>query len=328
MNRLPQIAALAALALTAAACGGSSPSVTDGASELATTSREPRPGVDDSILTATRAGSITVDGQTTTFDGTEIDFEFDLGEPTPAALGYAGAGGEDGLVIVPIDLEKEVPTGAVLYFDGENVAEETSAADFIEAGEDGFSATGTFDSGRVFALDIGIGTGSSTFELDGNRAVVRGDLGSTTFDQMTHLIENHPEVDTLLLQDVPGSVNDEINVQTGRLIREAGFTTIIPSDGLAASGGVDLFAAGVERIAEAGAQVGIHSWCCTDDNTPAADLPRDDPQHADQLDYFTMMLGADLGPEFYFQTLNAAPFDGIHFMTDAELDASTITTNR
>lgn len=311
--RLPFTAGAVVAALALAACGSS---------EMAT------PDVDDSILSEQRTGFVTVDGETTNFTGAEFADDFELDEPTPALLGYVGADGEAGLVVVPFDLEEETPTGELLYFTTAGASEQASDVEFAEVDDEALAATGTFESGAEFEVELALGAGTSTFELEGNRAIVRGDLGSTAFDQVAHLTENHPEVDTLVLQMVPGSVNDEINVQTGRLVREAGYTTIIPSDGLAASGGVDLFAAGIERIAEPGAQVGIHSWCCTEENVSPADLSQDDPRHDDQLAYFSIMLGEQLGPEFYFQTLNAAPADNIHYMTDEELAVSTIATNR
>lgn len=292
---------------------------------------EPTDAIDDSILSETRTGSISIDGVETTFDGSEIDFGFEFGtefdEPTPVVIGYFGTEATEGLVIVPFDANDESPTGQLLYVaDGTTLR--TNDATFDQDSDDVISASGTFENGARFETSIGLGTGTSTFELDGNRAIVRGDLGSTAYEQVQHLIEAHPEVDTLVLQDVPGSVNDEINVQTGRLVRAAGYSTIVPSNGMAASGGVDLFAAGVVRIAEPGAQLGIHSWCCTPDGTSPADLPVDDPQHDEQLAYYTLMLGEEDGPEFYFLTLNAAPADAIYFMTEAELTVAAIVTSR
>ena len=123
-----------------------------------------------------------------------------------------------------------------------------------------------------------------------------------------------------------GSVNDEINVHTARLIREAGLTTWLPANGDISSGGVDMFAAGAERVFESGGYVGVHSWGAPGTDVVAAELPRDDPAHRSQLEYFSEMLGDTDGPEFYFYTLNAAPFEAIHRMTPEEIDAFGLTT--
>lgn len=199
---------------------------------------------------------------------------------------------------------------------------------FYSMGEDSIAALGTLQNERgeslSLAMHLGFGTGTSTFTLEGNVAVLRGELGSGTFRQAQYLRKFHPEIDTILFQEVPGSVNDEINVETGRLIRQAGYTTIVPEDGFIASGGVDLFAAGVRRIIHDGAQVGVHAWGDPFEDVVAQDLPRTHPAHRMQIQYFQEMLPN--GPEFYFFTLQAAPFDDIHFMTRKEIQDWRLTT--
>ena len=69
------------------------------------------------------------------------------------------------------------------------------------------------------------------------------------------------------MTQISGSVNDAVNMHTGRLLRKNGFTTKLLSDSDIASGGVDLFCAGAKRIVEKGAKIGVHSWCCTSDLT-------------------------------------------------------------
>ena len=72
------------------------------------------------------------------------------------------------------------------------------------------------------------------------------------------------------MKQIRGSLDDKINMHTGRLIREHGFTTKVLSDSRIASGGVDLFCAGEKRIIEQGAEIGVHSWCCAgEDDLPA-----------------------------------------------------------
>ncbi|MCY4067836.1 MAG: hypothetical protein OXE79_01835 [Acidimicrobiaceae bacterium] len=168
-----------------------------------------------------------------------------------------------------------------------------------------------------FAFEVG--ASSSRFELDGNRAVLTGSLGRNTFRQIRHLIANHPEVDTLVLEYSDGSEDDRINVETGRLVREAGLVTVVPADGEIYSGAVDLFAAGVARFVEPGGVVGVHAWCCAPDNRGADELDADDPAHEHLISFLTEMLGDELGREFYFFTIRSAPPDGIHEMTANEV---------
>lgn len=171
-----------------------------------------------------------------------------------------------------------------------------------------------------------LGAGNSHIEIKGNEAYLSGDLGTTTYWQIKNLIKNHPEIKTIVMTHISGSVNDAVNMHTGRLVHENGFTTKVLSDSDIASGGVDLFCAGKKRIVEKGAKIGVHSWCCVNDLT-AIEIPKEHPAHQYQLEYFTMALGSEKGPDFYFYTLEAAPFDSIHYMTDEEIEKWNIATD-
>lgn len=171
-----------------------------------------------------------------------------------------------------------------------------------------------------------VGAGDSKYTIKEDKAYISGNLGTYTFNQILEINKDHPDVKTLVLTDIPGSVNDEVNVQTGRLIREAGYSTHLLANSDINSGGVDLFCSGVKRTREAGSKIGVHSWCCHEGLT-ADKLPKDSPAHNSQLTYFREMLGEINGPEFYFFTLQAAPFNGIHVMTDAEIAKYKLITN-
>lgn len=201
-------------------------------------------------------------------------------------------------------------TAIVLEEDGNNIIYSGSVADS--------ETKGVFNVRLVFNESL-ISAGSSVIKVEGTKATVNGDLGTKTYVQLTELISNNPSVDTLVLQQISGSVNDAINMHTGRLVRNAKLTTLVEADSAIYSGGVDLYASGAKRVYTEGAKVGVHSWCCVDGIT-ADKLGRDHAAHGAQLTYFREMLGTELGPEFYFFTIEAAPFDGAHVMTKAELD--------
>ena len=107
-------------------------------------------------------------------------------------------------------------------------------------------------------------------------------------------------------------------------MRSAGLSTLVPGDGMAASGGVDLFAAGLKREAEPGARLGIHAWCCYR-GREAQDIARGHRAHAHQEAYFREM--GPQGIDFYYQTLEAAPPEGVHWMSREELETSGLLTN-
>lgn len=169
-----------------------------------------------------------------------------------------------------------------------------------------------------------IGMGDTTLEVKGNEAYLNGTLGTKSYKQFKDLIENHPEVKTIVLQNVPGSINDAVNMHTGRIIREAGLTTKVLSNSKISSGGVDIFCAGKKRVIIKGAQLGIHSW--GGNGISADELSEDHPAHQYQLKYFTMCLGKLKGPKFYFHTLTSAPAGDMHWMTDKEIKQWEIAT--
>jgi hypothetical protein len=237
---------------------------------------------------------------------------------------------EQGILAIGFDFEENTPLASLTVYetDEEGKVKQEFSSHEIEVTEQGgnFLYTGSVikeSSQGLFSIRLVmneaiLSSGNSTVEVSGTKALVNGTLGTLTYIQIEELIKNSTEVDTLELQEISGSINDEINMHTGRLIRGAKLTTFVPKSGNVNSGGVDLFAAGFKRIYEAGGIVGVHAWCC-ENGQSAHLLAKDDPAHGAQLTYFREMLGKALGPEFYFFTINSAPAKDIHHMTEAEL---------
>jgi len=174
--------------------------------------------------------------------------------------------------------------------------------------------------------DSGDGEGidyiAATFVVNDETAVMTGVIDSTTPNTVQTLIDEHPNVTTIVMQQVDGSVDDDANLIAARLVQQHGFNTHVPSDGVIASGGVDFFLAGNQRTIGDGAMLGVHSWE-SDDNTAAVDVPRDDPQHRLYLDYYNEM---GIPADFYWFTLEAAPAESIHWMTAEEIEQYQILT--
>lgn len=235
-----------------------------------------------------------------------------------------------GLLFIGFDFEKQQPIASLSVYETNDVGDvqrrlTSSAIEITEQGENYIYSGSVLDASTqgLFSVRLVLNesffeAGNSTVVVSGTKALINGTLGTKTYIQIDDLIKAHPEVNTLELQQIDGSINDAINMHTGRLIRNAQLTTYIPATGDVNSGGVDLFAAGFKREYAAGGKVGVHSWCCVDGKS-AHLLSKDSPEHGAQLTYFREILGKDLGPEFYFFTINAAPADNIHLMTQAEL---------
>lgn len=161
----------------------------------------------------------------------------------------------------------------------------------------------------------------ASFDVDGERAIMSGVIDGTTPERVQALINEHPEVKTIVMQEVDGSADDEANIVASRLVRKHGFNTHVPADGMIASGGVDFFLAGVERTVDTGRKLGVHSWA--GDGVTGDQVPRDDPQHHLYLDYYAEM---GIPAEFYWFTLQAAPAEDIHNMTPDEIVQYQMTT--
>lgn len=152
-----------------------------------------------------------------------------------------------------------------------------------------------------------------SFTVSGSEIIARGVIDGSTLNRFLDVSEANSNLSVLVLEQVDGSADDVANLELSRVVRAAGFTTVVPSNGLVASGGTDLFLAGATRTLENGACVGVHSWSGGDIEGHA--LSRNDPEHRKYLSYYQEM-GTD--PEFYWFTLEAAPANGMHWMTASE----------
>ena len=153
-----------------------------------------------------------------------------------------------------------------------------------------------------------------TFEIDGNNAIMTGTINGSTPFRVMELVYYHPEVQTIVMADAPGSVDDVSSVRASRIVRAHGLNTHVPSDGEVASGGTDFFQAGVKRTCEKGAKFGVHSW--SEFGAEGTDYPKDDEVHQMYLEYCDDM---GIPRSFYWYTLEAASAEDIHYMTEEEL---------
>ena len=154
------------------------------------------------------------------------------------------------------------------------------------------------------------------FEVEGTTAVMTGDLRGNAVQKVERLLENHPDLEWIEILDCPGSMDDDATLAAGRLIREEGINTRVPSNGEIYSGGVDFFIAGAVREYQDGGIVGVHSW--SDGRTDGSELDADDPEHDMYVKYYGDM---GISDQFYWFTLEAASSDDIHEMTHEEMIA-------
>ncbi len=193
--------------------------------------------------------------------------------------------------------------------------------------EDNYRISGTLSSSTLKEKPIVInfdetsmGGGNSTISVSGAVATINGALGRVTYNQILDLNHNKHDINTLLLGEIDGSIDDATNEKTGRLFGEAGYTIWVNSNSEIYSGGVDLLCSGKRRKIDQGAILGVHSWCCGNKGEDALEIPKNDAQHTRPKTYLIEMLGEPFGTDFYFFAINAATADSIHNMTTAEIE--------
>ena len=146
-------------------------------------------------------------------------------------------------------------------------------------------------------------------------AELNGVIGPWTMPQLLRLLHDAPQLKGIRMVEVPGSMDDDTLVRVGRILHRSGLATHVPADGMVASGAVDFFLSSASRSFEEGAKIGVHSWAGGDGD--GSTLPKSDPAHQMYLDFY-QEIGIPEG--FYWFTLEAAPAEDIHWMTDQELD--------
>ena len=157
---------------------------------------------------------------------------------------------------------------------------------------------------------------SGRFQLvvDGATAHAYGTTDSESFAEVKRVLDTNPQIETIVLRDVPGTKDMFQNTRIARMIRGRGIDTHLESSSRIASGGVDLFLAGAERTMECGASIGVHSWKNVDGDTPRS-LGYDPAQ--DYMQAFHAELGVD--PGFYPFARDASPHELIYVLKPRDI---------
>ncbi len=161
--------------------------------------------------------------------------------------------------------------------------------------------------------------------LDEQTVQIDGVVSTSTIEDFELMLEDYPLLKDIQIKEIPGSNDDEINLEISLMIHEKGMSTHLLENAVIASGGVDLFLAGINRTSEGGTMIGVHSWSNGTDE--ATDFPEGHEEHLPYIEYF-MNIGftQQEAEDFYYFTINAAPFSSIHYMTEEEIDLYSIFT--
>ncbi len=156
------------------------------------------------------------------------------------------------------------------------------------------------------------------YVLNDSTVVMNGDMGSRVDQQFEKLLENYPNIRLILMEECPGSRNDEEMFKAAMMVKERGINTHLLSHGVIESGAVDFFLAGTKRTMDDGGKIGVHAW--SDGNSSATDYPEGHEEHQVYIDYYISVGYSQQDAEaLYYFIINAASPDNIHYLTEQEI---------
>lgn len=146
---------------------------------------------------------------------------------------------------------------------------------------------------------------------DPTRASLVGVTGSAAPRQFAAMLRDFPDIAALEMVECPGTEDDQANMKVGRMIRDAGIVTHVPTGGSVRSGAVELFLAGAGRRIDDGAEFAVHSWL-DDSGLEPRHFAADSPENRLYLDYYREMgMAEDDARAFYAMTNTAAHADAV-----------------
>ncbi len=161
-----------------------------------------------------------------------------------------------------------------------------------------------------------------SFKIEGDVAYMSGLITSSTPATVLELVFQNPHVKTIEMIQCPGSIDDVANLRACLYVHQFGLNTRLNAKSMVASGGSDFFLAGKKREVAEGAKIGVHSW--GGGTKAATDLSRSHDAHKKYLNYYEIV---NIPLDFYWYTLDAAPANAIHWMTEEEIATYKVRTN-
>lgn len=152
---------------------------------------------------------------------------------------------------------------------------------------------------------------TSTLEMNGV-------IDSKSLKHFNSIYEANSNIKTINIVNCDGSKDDETNLKLSKRVYDLSINTHLLDNASIASGGVDFFLAGKKRTRGNNTKVGVHAWSGGEET--ATDFPVGHAEHQKYIDYYKSVGFSDADAKaFYYFTINAAPAEAIHWMTEAEL---------
>jgi hypothetical protein len=192
---------------------------------------------------------------------------------------------------------------------------ETTIEEWIDEDAPGISEISDRPAGRSALASFG------PFNVVGNaRAELVGSIETGTPAQFELMLAAYPAINQIDMIDCPGTNDDAANFKIARMIRKAAIATYIPDGGSVRSGGVELFLAGVRRVAEPGAEFAVHSWQ-DQDGLEANDVPANDPINLEYINYYREIGMDDKMARAFYAMTNSVPHDSALYLNARDIAA-------
>ncbi len=160
---------------------------------------------------------------------------------------------------------------------------------------------------------------------DGVTVEMNGDIKRSTLKHFNKLESSFPNINRINIKECGGSLDDETNLEMSKKVHKKGIHIHLMDNGLIASGGVDFFVAGTKRTKGKNCKIGVHAWA--GDKDVATDYPVGHAFHLQYINYYVSVgFTQKEAEDFYYFTINSAPANSIHWMTDEEISKYKLIT--
>ena len=160
---------------------------------------------------------------------------------------------------------------------------------------------------------------------DSTTVEMNGTIGSSSLINFNKLENTFPNVNKINIKNCDGSSDDDVNLKLSAKVHQKGINIHLMDNGEIASGGVDFFIAGIQRTKGSNTKIGVHSWA--GENETATDFPAGHNNHLPYINYYVDVgFTQQQAEDFYYFTINAAPAESIHWMTESEITLYNLIT--
>ena len=165
------------------------------------------------------------------------------------------------------------------------------------------------------------------FEVQADNSVqLNGSITASSPLDLTNLLNDHPNVDKIVIQNIEAQQLAESTVETAAIIHANEINTHLAEGVLVSRGSLDFFLAGKQRTKAESAQIGVGAWRDADGNV-ATDFEFGDSAHTPYLNYYVDIgiLFSDASNFYYFYIQTAGP-DDVFILNDEQIELFELLT--